>query len=132
MPYSEANTPPRSMSPTTMAGSPAAAGQGQVDEVAVEQVDLGRAARALADHHVEAATAGRPARRARPASSAALGRVVLGRGHARRWPGPCTTTWLVRSPVGLSSTGFIATSGSTPGGQRLHPLGVADLARRRR
>ena len=41
---------------------------------------------------------------------------------------PSTTTWLRVSASGLSSTGFIRTSGSTPGGAGLQPLGDADLA----
>ncbi len=42
------------MSPTTMAGRPASRGHPQVDDVAVEQVDLGRAAGALAENDVVA------------------------------------------------------------------------------
>ena len=42
------------MSPTTTAGMPGGAGQPQVDEVAVEEVDLGRAARPFDEHDVEA------------------------------------------------------------------------------
>ena len=52
VPNSEANTPPRSMSPTTTDRQPGRRGQGHVGEVARQQVDLGRPARPLADHHV--------------------------------------------------------------------------------
>ena len=120
VPYSAANTPPRSMSPTTIGRQPGLGGDAEVGDVVVEQVDLGRPAGALAQHDVEAA--------------AQVGqRVEHHRQQARAWrrgtrppssrrPGrPRTMTWLVRSPVGLSRIGFMATSGSTPAASACTP-----------
>ena len=109
-----ANTPPRSMSPTTIVGSPAVPGQAHVHEVAVAQVDLGRAAGAFADHDVVLG---------------ALSSVVVSRRRSRRadrrrlakfaapivaFASPSTMTWLVWSLPGLSSTGLKRTSPASP------------------
>src|SRR4029450_596614 len=105
-------------------------GEGQVDQVAVEQVDLRRAARALAQHDVEAV----PQPRQRVEHHRQQGRLCRGgvgvaetAARASRTPGtsacfavwysaadstpvgrPRTTTWLDRSLVGLSRIGFMA------------------------
>ena len=49
-----AMTPPRSMSPTSTTGTPARVGEAHVGDVALAQVHLGRAARALDDDEVRA------------------------------------------------------------------------------
>ena len=54
VPNMAANTPPRSMSPTTTTGRPAVASQTHVDVVACPQIDLGRASCSLGDDDVEA------------------------------------------------------------------------------
>ena len=50
--------------------------------------------------------------RATARNSRARARYSAYASSATGWP--MTTTWLVSAPVGLRSTGFIATSGSTP------------------
>ena len=101
------------MSPTTIAGSPAVPGQAHVDEVAVAQVDLGRAAGALADHHVVLARAARRgrrtrSRRARPQRRGSCAASIVSTAS------PSRTTWLEWSLPGLSSTGLNRTSGASP------------------
>ena len=80
----------------------------------VEQVDLGRAAGALADDDVEAGAERRPGRASTTSTSARLAPVVGGPPPRRPIGRPMTTTSEERSPVGFSRTGFMATSGSAP------------------
>ncbi len=119
VPYRAANTPPRSMSPTTMAGKPAA--------LATRRLTMSWSSRLI--------SAGLPAPSQMTTSNRAAGRRgrrgpssagrAWPRGRRRRPGGPTgrpsTTTWLVRSPVGLSRMGFMATSGSTPAASACTP-----------
>ena len=113
VPNSEANTPPRSMSPTTTTGSPTARASPRLTRsVSRRLISAGLPAPSQIDHVVLGAQLGE-------AANAASRQVRRhGRGsHAcasRPRRGPRTTTWLRRSLPGLSRTGFIRASGSTP------------------
>jgi hypothetical protein len=81
--------------------------QAHVDKVTLAQVDLGRAAGALADHHV--------------VLGAPLGQGLEDGTSDRKVPAstvrtasPSSTTWLEWSLPGLSSTGLNRTSGARP------------------
>ena len=126
VPYRAANTPPRSMSPTMIAGRPAAAARRRLTMSRVEQVDLRRAARPLADHHVEAAAAGRRALE-HEAEQRRLG--VAGRRRRRGCAQgrPMTITWLVRSDCRLEQDGVHGHLGRDTGGLGLGRLGPPDL-----
>ena len=114
VPNSAANTPPRSMSPTTITGRSAARARPMLTMSVGPQVDLGRAAGALADHHVVACAAGRPGvARRRPEQRGLALPVVRARSTVADRPARARPPEL-RSLPGLSSTGLIATLGSSP------------------
>ena len=108
-----AMTPPRSMSPTSTHRHVGRLGEAHVGDVAVAQVDLGRAAGALDQHEVGLGATGARSSRAPPAAAAASAR-------DSRAPWPCPSTWpctITCAPIslcGFSSTGFMCTDGATP------------------
>ena len=83
-----------------------------VDDVGPPQVDLGGTARPLADHRViRAPQLGQASSTTSRAAPAAARRGSRAR-SSRRPACPSSTTWLLGSPPGLSSTGFISAVGS--------------------
>ena len=110
VPCIAANTPPRSMSPTSRVGIPPCRASPMLTKSCARRlISAGLPApsqtttsyRATSSSYAVKAASARPARS--PANEAAS-RVPAGL--------PRTTTWLRRSLPGLSSTGFIADSGS--------------------
>ena len=119
VPYSEANTPPLSMSPTTTAGRRASA--------ATRRLTMSWSSR-LTSAGLPApsqTTTSKRERRSARHSSTSWSRPGLASWYptASMWASglPITTTWLVRSPVGLRRIGFMATSGSTPAARACTP-----------
>ena len=107
-----ANTPPRSMSPTTMAGRPARTARPRFTMSCCNRlISAGLPAPSQT-------TTSYRARSDASAPSTTSTRVSLEDWYeaasCRPAARPSTTTWEARSPVGLSRTGFMATSGSAP------------------
>ena len=113
MPTSWAITPPRSMSPASTTGTPAARAKPMLAMSPHAQIDLGRAARALDQDQVGLPREPGEARQHPAAGAAASARGSRGRCSCRSTR-PCTTTWAPVSLCGLSRTGFMSTRGSTP------------------
>ncbi len=112
MPWRAANTPPRLMSPTMMAGIPAAQASGRFT--------MSRSSRLISAGLPAPSqiTTSKRSRRSASASSTSPNSSGLTEWYSAavitRHGSPFSTTWLVRSPVGLSRIGFIATSAGTP------------------
>ena len=126
VPNSAANSPPRSMSPTTTVGRSGVPGQAHVHVVAGAQVDLGRAAGALGDDHV--VPAGQVVvRRVRRLGEVPAPALPVGRGD--RAAGPAHHHDVAAGvTTGLEQDRVHRGLGLGARGARLDPLGPADLA----
>ena len=112
VPYRAANTPPRSMSPTTTTGSPAARASPMLAmSVSRRLISAGLPAPSQMTTSYSALRSSRLSRAILSRSPECV-RYSAALTSSRGWPS--TMTWVRVSLPGLSSTGFIRASGSMP------------------
>ena len=126
VPMIEANTPPRSMSATSSQGACTARDQAEVDQVDVAEIELGDAAGALDDDHVE--PAGQVVVGAAHVDAQVVGEGVVA-ARRQRPPQPAVDDDLAAAvAVGLEQDRIHRRLGLQPARFRLGDLGAADLA----